>query len=42
MDKVRSFGECAIGLALIAVVIALGYGACGHVVQSAMTVAALN
>jgi hypothetical protein len=42
MDKVRSFGECAIGIALIAAVIALGYGACGRVVESAMIVAALN
>jgi len=42
MEKARSFGECLFGVALVAAVIAVGYGACGQLAQKAMIVAGLN
>jgi len=42
MEKLRSVGECLVGMALVAAAIVLGYGACGQLAHSAMTYAALN
>ena len=39
MDRLRTLGECALGVALLAGVIVVGYGVLGMICQRAMVVA---